>query len=279
MNKRNFFIGALCDIGNVKKTNQDNILVKVGEGAHGEFGLFIVADGMGGLAEGDTASNIAVSEFEDWWDSRLITVILKGQNNIFDEIRDELYSVFIEVNKKIIVYGKQLGEKVGTTLSTLLVYENNYIVNHIGDSRIYIIQQNEIKQITEDHSWVAEQVKGGFITQGDAKHHPKRSILTQCLGVNEDIHLFEASGSLSANDVFLICSDGFYNFLDENEILSVLRENQIDNEEIIQLAVNKLLVRVKERGAYDNISAILVYPHEETEKRNIIRRLRSFFVS
>ncbi|ADU74750.1 serine/threonine protein phosphatase PrpC [Acetivibrio thermocellus AD2] len=265
MLKRSFAIGALTDIGNVKKTNEDNILVKVGDEKNGEFGLFLVADGMGGLAAGEVASGIIVNEFNLWWERQLPGILNQEGNTVLDTdtvlnaISWELDRLIQDINKKIIRFGLSINAKVGSTLTLLFIYQNKYLIKHVGDSRIYRINSS-ITKLTEDHSWVAQQVKEGKIKEEEAKYHPKRNILTRCLGVMENLEIFEACGDISDDDGFLVCSDGFHNYLDEHEIYCSLSSCKKEDADV-QKTLRELLEIVKLRGAADNISAVAVCQH------------------
>ena len=272
MRGRSFVIGALSDIGSVKKSNQDNILAKVGENESGDFGLFVVADGMGGLAAGEKASEIAVNEFEKWWDESLTFSLSSLKSVAFGEIDRELDQVFKNANNRIQNLGKTLGDRTGTTLSMLFIYGNQYVVKHIGDSRVYIAN-TELVQLTEDHSWVAQQVREGKMSRDEGKNHPKRNIITQCLGLKRDINIFTTCGNVKDGDTFLVCSDGFYNHLEDIEIVQAVREYRLSDADVQDIAA-KLFNRVKERGASDNASAIIVCQDKSVADRGIISKIR-----
>lgn len=267
MDKRGFCIGALTDVGNVKKVNQDSILVKVGDGTQGEFGLFVVADGMGGLAAGERASNIIVEGLDYWWKNNLSLILCKNENIELSVIDQELNNAIKEINKRIIDFSISINEKVGSTLSALFIYRNTYIIKHIGDSRIYILNDS-VRKLTEDHSWVAQQVREGKISPEEAKTHTKRNILTRCAGVIEDIKIFELSGEIRPSDDFLLCSDGFYNFLDEEEIFNSLSGCKKQDKDI-QESLIELLEKVKSRGAHDNVSAIVICQYFDSYVNNV----------
>ncbi|MCX7710828.1 MAG: protein phosphatase 2C domain-containing protein [Clostridia bacterium] len=259
MRKRIFDIGALSDIGFVKKTNQDSILVKIGEDKTGEFGLFVVADGMGGLSYGDVASRIIIDEFKKWWDGRLRSVICNDRVSA-DSIIKDLERLIIMINLKIIDYGKSVKSKVGSTLSMLFIYRNTYIVLHIGDSRIYKVNQ-VVHQITEDHSWAAQLLKEGKLSSQEARNFVGKNMLTRCMGVEEKIEIFKAARKVKKGDCFLVCSDGFHNLISEEEMLETIAQCSAGKERVLQGAVRGLFKTVKKRGAYDNISAIAVQPY------------------
>ncbi|GAE90723.1 PP2C family protein-serine/threonine phosphatase [Acetivibrio straminisolvens] len=259
MLKRSFAIGALSDIGNVKKTNEDNILVKVGDEKNGEFGLFLVADGMGGLAAGEVASRIIVNEFSLWWEQQLPNIFQREKNEVLSVISYELDGLIRDINQKIIRFGLSINAKVGSTLTMLFIYQDKYLIKHVGDSRIYRINSC-ITKLTEDHSWVAQQVREGKMREEEAKYHPKRNILTKCLGVMENLEIFNACGNIASDDGFLVCSDGFHNYLDDDEIYNSLSSCKKEDADV-QKTLGSLLEKVKLRGAADNISAVAICQH------------------
>jgi len=160
----------------------------------------------------------------------------------------------------VINYGVSINKNLGSTLSMLFLYDRSYILKHIGDSRIYIINKKTIK-LTEDHSWVAEQLKEGNITYKEALNHPKRNVLTRCIGTR-NIELYESKGYVTENDVFLLCSDGFYNYLDEQEILKdILKCTK--NKNNVQECLSNMLKKIKSKKAHDNISAIIISQNKD----------------
>lgn len=272
-------IGALCDIGKVKKSNQDSILIKIGSESNNEFGLFVVADGLGGLAHGEQASLIAVEEFRRWWEEELSTLLYNNIDTGIETIDRQVDLLILKINEKILEYSGKINARVGTTLSMLFIFKDRYIIKHIGDSRIYIMNGCYIKQMTEDHSWVAQQVREGKLSSEAAKVHPKRHILEKCLGVSADISIFEYSDYVHQDDLFLLCSDGFYNHLKEDEIMEAIQEYLAKDDGEIQDVVKSLLDKIMDRGARDNISLIIVQQdYSEAEKEavslgEVIKRL------
>ncbi|MDQ2085704.1 protein phosphatase 2C domain-containing protein [Herbivorax sp. ANBcel31] len=256
----NFNVGAICDTGNIKKINQDNLLVKIGETHFGEFGLFVIADGMGGLSAGEVASSIIVSNFKKWWEKDLSALINTDNFNLH-LIDIGLKKLIQAINQNILDYGTSIKESVGSTLSMLFLYNNSYLIKHIGDSRIYLINKN-ITKLTKDHSWVAQLVREGKLTWKQAKNHPKRNVLTKCMGVSNDIDLYELKGSIMETDNFLLCSDGFYNYLDEQEILKYIQKCKGSNNHV-QEYLSSMLKKIKSKKAHDNISAIAVLQHHQ----------------
>lgn len=253
MHKFNLIAGAFSDKGNFKDTNEDNILVKIGEDKNGDFGMFVVCDGLGGLDFGEIASNIAVMKLKEWWEEELIKII-KAKREA--EIPVILSSIFRKINELIIEYGAKKNKKLGTTISLIFMYSGRYYILHVGDSRIYSMK-NGIEKLTEDHSYVAYKVKNNIMTPEQARISPERHILMQCVGVKSDIDIFKKNGNLSGNEIFIICSDGFYNKLKDEDIIANILSDDFDDE-TLQKSANKLVQLARNRGEHDNISVILV---------------------
>ncbi|MCR3760724.1 PP2C family protein-serine/threonine phosphatase [Clostridium felsineum] len=248
-------VGAVSDKGNVKPTNQDNFLVKIYENNNQDIGLFVMCDGMGGLSFGEVASSISVKSFKEWFDKNYERVINEKDEN---QIINFMVKVIEVVNKKIREYGEKELAKVGTTISALLLCKDKYYIVHVGDSRIYKINK-EIKQLTEDHTLVAMNVKNNIMTEDEAKSSARKNILTQCVGVKENIEVFKQYGRINKNDVFILCCDGLYNKFEEKELYDEIKKikNAIDND-VLQNTAQEFVNRVKERGEKDNISVIIV---------------------
>ena len=276
MDTKKFSVSALCETGLVKKTNQDNILVKIGEENGNEFGLFIVADGMGGLSHGDSASSLIIDEFSKWWSDWLPQILMQECNNISHKISKSLDSMILKTNSMIIDLGNLLNTKIGSTLSLLFLYKNSYIIKHVGDSRIYIVN-NKVDLLTEDHSWVHDQVKEARLTPEEAKSHPKRNVLTNCIGIYENVEWFDKSSFYSPNDSFILCSDGFHNYIEDNEILESI-SRYVDTLEIsIDDVIKCFYETIKKRGAGDNVSIIIVCNNNKNNFHNgFFKRFKKF---
>jgi serine/threonine protein phosphatase PrpC len=205
---RTFEIGFASHAGNRKKINQDSVLIKVGEHNKNEFGLFAVADGMGGLAAGEEAGRMAIEELNNWWNECLYELINKGCIYKPSCISNKLEHVFKSINSKIRNYADREACTMGTTLTVLFIYENRYFVKHIGDSRLYVLN-SKINKITEDHSWVAQEVSMGRLTEEEAGIHPRRNILTQCLGVYGEFSTFTYEGEIETETHFLFAVMAF----------------------------------------------------------------------
>ncbi|MCD5406553.1 MAG: protein phosphatase 2C domain-containing protein [Desulfotomaculum sp.] len=253
--------GWASDIGKKKPANQDKILVKIGDiSGCGDFGLFAVADGMGGMAAGEKASAIAMELLKKWWEE--LTPEKPAGLNV-DYLSNELQKQFLLINEQIIKYGAVKGITLGTTLSVLFIFDSKYALCHIGDSRIYKVNEANLTQLTPDHSYVAEQVRLGRLSVEEAQTHPKQNVLTRCLGIKQEIKTFSLCGTVKNNDIMLLCSDGLYKNLNPATIPGIVKNN-IKQDTNMQVIAAQLLKKANDNGGTDNISLILTCLKQES---------------
>ena len=248
--------------GLIRGLNEDRFLNVEKEG------LFLIADGMGGLAKGDVASTIAVETIENFvTKSRRedITWPIKYQKQHSMEENRFLAAVSL-ANWKI--YNEMLrsprNTPMGTTLVGLLVDGERLILINIGDSRAYRIRNRQITQLTEDHSLVMEEVKKGHITMEQARHHPQRHVISRALGIFDTPEADITTLGIQDEDLYLLCSDGLSDMLLDDEILSLVQAHERHalndiGEALIHLANG--------RGGKDNITVVLVAFSEQEELR------------
>ncbi len=233
---------ALTDVGVQRSENQDYFLCSP-EPVGSLDNLFIVADGMGGHNAGDFASRFCVEEFtRKISESDGFTIISKMDKAIR------------ETNELLIEKGKERSDYagMGTTFVGATIADNIMYVINIGDSRLYIIN-NGIRQITEDHSLVAEMVRNGEIKREEARFHPNKNVVTRAVSTNGVVtpDFFEVE--ITENDTVLLCSDGLTTMLDDNEIAAIVTRYG-DN---LQEATSELIKQANECGGKDNISVVL----------------------
>lgn len=260
--------GAVSDKGIVKQVNQDSILVQIGEHNGGDFGLFIVCDGLGGLTQGEIASRKTVNNFKQWWNDKIEIFINEYEPQ---KIIDSLCEIVRKSNEEIIKYSNEIGSRVGTTISALLILKDNYYIVHVGDSRIYSINK-KFNKLTEDHSYVAMKVKKGEITWDEARKSKERNILLQCVGVKEKLDIFTTVGKIKGNENFCICCDGFYNTMEEEKIIIAIKKLKNKTSSNLTDLSKSLVEEIKRKGERDNISIILV-SLKLKEKRSFISKM------
>ena len=246
-------VSAQTNIGKTRSVNQDSVFVSTDP-----WGLlpnlFIVADGMGGHNGGEIASKTAISQF---CGHIKIQSDQTGQAGV-EEILDLLTSAALAANAGVLSMADASPELtgMGTTLTACTIDEGGKCnIIHIGDSRAYVIASSElsskkITQVTHDHSFVNEMVKAGQITQNEAREHPKRNVLTKVLGINPEMSADGYVIDTEPGSIILLCSDGLYNMVPEDEILSIVNENEEPAITLIETA--------NDRGGTDNISVVII---------------------
>jgi protein phosphatase len=206
--------------------------------------LFIIADGMGGHAGGREASRLAVETVQQ-------TYALSRSPNVTDALAE----AFRAANRAIYDFSlhNPMFHGMGTTCIALVMKGNAAYVAHIGDSRLYRITPTGIKQLTEDHSKVAELVRRGVLTAAEAESHPERSMLYRAMGVHSSIE-FDLMNNIEVGqtETFLMCTDGLSNLVDDNEMSEIVLSHAP------QGACDKLVDLANRRGGYDNITVQIV---------------------
>ena len=248
-NKLKVSFSARSDLGLKRKINEDSFL------ADDDMGLFMVLDGIGGHLAGEVASNLGLNTIKENVRRTLTDKRFAGNKNLSREaqiLNDSLLLANKVIQEAANSQHEYLG--MGTTVASLLLGKNNIAIAHAGDSRIYLIRENSIKQLTEDHSWVVVQLKRGIITAEEARKSEMKNIITRALGAEKLL-----SPSINElipfnNDLFLICSDGLTDLISDEEILEIIIKSRHD----LNHAVQKLIDKANEKGGKDNITVILV---------------------
>jgi PPM family protein phosphatase len=243
-------VGALSDIGNVRKINEDC----VGYYEEGAIKVYIVADGMGGHSAGEIASRIAVDK----------TIEFVKSLDDFGDIKEVLKSSVLFSNAEI--YRLSLKDKnlsgMGTTITACFMFDNKMFVGNIGDSSCFIINDSGIIKVTKDHSLVQQLVDEGSITEAEAKNHPNKNIITRSLGTGSkvDVDIFELP--IKGVTKVILCTDGLTNEVEPKEILECV----VSNTDNIR-ACKELIEIAKSRGGRDNIS-VMIFEGECRDDRN-----------
>ncbi len=234
--------GAYCDIGDIKKTNQDSVLT-VTDGKY--EGLFIVADGCGGLAYGEEISRMITDEFMLLWNNE--------RPEKFEDMQSLMRERLLEVNARAIDFGKEVANNVGSTIAALYIKKNRCCFFNVGDSRIYRIRDHRIRQLSTDQSVVADMVRRGEITKKEARTHRRKNVLTMCVGLFPELKIIEGQKSVRKGDRFIICSDGLFNCLTDRQLLKLTEKSMLP-----QAKVRLIRPQIPAGSARDNISAIFV---------------------
>jgi len=235
------YFAGLTDTGLVRSVNQDAYYIDDPEGR-----FFIVADGMGGHAGGQEASRLAVEKIRDylesqWSSSASSAAILERAFRLANEAIVEEQSRHPALND------------MGTTAVAVLFRDEQPCCAHVGDSRLYRLRGNKLKQITEDHTWVARAIQAGYLTPEQGRNHPMRHVLAQCIGRPDLEEVTVGSFAVQAGDRLLLCSDGLTEELSDAAITSNLKSIRAGEK-----AAATLVKAAKEKGGRDNITVVIV---------------------
>jgi protein phosphatase len=239
-----------------------------------EIGLFSVADGMGGAAAGEIASKYFIET------ARTVFGIANGTHRdggadgpdaaISPEVADYeslVKKVFTEASRLIAEHAVQHphDEGMGCTADLLVIHENDYVIGHVGDSRVYLLREGNLRQLTKDHSLVQLQVDSGTLTPEEARAHPKKNILLQVLGggtgraggsamnaSDTQVPFDVLRGKALEQDIFLLCSDGLTDMMEDAEIREILVSHKS-----LQHKVLKLIEKALAAGGRDNVTVVL----------------------
>jgi serine/threonine protein phosphatase PrpC len=236
------------DVGKVRSENQDyGTMTPHGEGVQSQ--LMIVADGMGGHRGGATASRLAAETVKEQF-------LSAGSSNPSEVLQDALETANTKIWSEAQANPDLRG--MGTTTSALVVQDGKGWFAHVGDSRIYLVRGQEIRQLTDDHSLVASMVREGLLTTQEAENHPRRNVLQRSMGVSEEVEI-DVRGPLDLleGDVFIICSDGLHGVVKEDEMKQVASLP-------LEAAADEFLRRALERGAPDNVTVIVARVERES---------------
>lgn len=248
-----FIVTADTDIGISKETNQDSVLFKHGTFEDGEVLLAIICDGMGGLSKGELASAAVVKAFSKWFDEELPYEL---ENLDLNVVGGKWSLMLKDLNVKIIDYSHKRKISMGTTFTGVLFVKNEYVVVHVGDTRLYHID-NGLSQITCDQTFIARELKRGTLTIEQAKTDKRRNMLLQCVGASENLTPDIIVGR-QEKGAYMLCSDGFRHEITEKEIVESLNPLNLVNKEVMHANTKYLIELVKQRNEKDNISVILI---------------------
>lgn len=250
-----YMIQAVTDIGNVKETNQDSLSVKLINTGQGRMVFAVLCDGMGGLSKGEVASAAVIKAFEHWAYDQLPALSCAP---VEERILREHWENIIQVqNREIGKYGKRCGCALGTTAVVMLLTQTSYFIMNVGDSRAYELK-TELRQLTEDQTLVAEEVRKGMLTKEQAEKDARRSVLLQCVGASEHVYPDMYTGAIEKDAVYLLCSDGFHHEITEEEIAYYLQPAVLTGAEVMRNNAQYLISLDKKRQERDNISVALV---------------------
>jgi serine/threonine protein phosphatase PrpC len=237
---------GLSDVGRCRQANQDQFFV--GEG----LDVLAIADGMGGHAAGEVASDIAITVLAE--SMREAT----GDRSQWtaDEAAERLRTAMNDGNRKICesVMSRAEWRGMGTTMVALVVVCGRAVIGHVGDSRAYLLRDGRLRQLTSDHSWVNEQVKLGLLTDEEARRHPMRNIVTRALGNQPRVDVDVVEEAILPGDVFALCSDGLNGMI----VDEVIEETLVNHGQVPSKACQLLVEQANANGGEDNITVIVM---------------------
>lgn len=233
------FIGK-TDVGRVRSNNEDTFMLNP------EMVYCLVADGMGGAAAGEMASQIFAQTTSDLFD--------KNKPTSEQELVARVQEAFRDANDRILDHVGKYPEHrgMGCTAELLAFTETGFVIGHMGDSRTYRLREGTLKQLTKDHSLVQDQLDQGLITEEQARSHRMRNIILRAVGVRPSPALDTLRGPIFSGDLFLLCSDGLTDLIEDREIVKVL----LSDSEIASKAA-QLVEMANSAGGKDNITVVL----------------------
>ena len=264
--------GYSSDKGRKREQNEDSVLCIQLDASMDKLkecaGLFIVADGMGGHKAGETASRLAVSETARTCMAALPGLLNENSNAPATENPAKIIELAINMASKAI-YDLSQKEKdmdgMGTTIVVALVAGQDLYVTNVGDSRCYIINENEIVQVSTDHSLAHEMVMAGLITAEESKTHPRKNVLTRVVGYDEKLTMESHNRKLYCGDNILLCSDGLWGVVPDQQIKETVLAAATPQE-----ACDRLVATANDLGGPDNISVIIARPEALPDRKDVL---------
>ncbi len=228
------------DIGLKRLNNEDAFAIQ------SKKGLFVLADGMGGEAAGEVASRIFIDT--------ALEVFSRGESHSEQEALEGVQETFRLSNERILNHAEQNPQHqgMGCTAELIAFYNQLFVLGHVGDSRTYLLRQGRLRQLTRDHSLIQDQIDQGLITQEEVRGHSLKNVILRAVGTEETLAVDLIRGKSHPGDLFLLCSDGLTDLVDEASIQEVLSLPLS-----LPQKVEGLIERAKSRGGFDNITVIL----------------------
>ena len=228
---------ARTHVGKVRKLNEDAFSDR------SEIGLWAVADGMGGHQAGDVASGLIVEALQRVDD-------VSSGYALLEDVRQSIQ----RVNRTLIARAAVMapGAVIGSTVVSLVVYEDFYACLWAGDSRVYLVRDGRMEQVTRDHSRMQELIDSGSLSRVEARSYARSNVITRAVGVSDRLALDMQQGPLQVDDLFLLCSDGLTGALEDRTIAQILDQPSLES------AADALIARTLDQGARDNVTVLLV---------------------
>ena len=248
-------VASRTDIGLKRAVNEDNVISVIPEDPQTmtqKGALFVVADGMGGHTQGDVASELAVTTIRNTY-----------YQDTSDDIATSLRKAVERANLVIVERNgeqpepteeiKPVFKGMGTTIAAVVLKDSAAYIANAGDSLVYLIRAGQVRQLAENHSWVAEQVRTGKMTQAEADAAGNKNVITRCLGTIRDVNVYVGTEPVQDKDILVLCTDGLHMEVSEDEMRTIVEH--YGPEESAQ----RLIARANENGGPDNITAVVVH--------------------
>lgn len=238
----------ITDVGNVRKNNEDSMLVCRREFGKTQALLAAVADGMGGLSHGERASGYVTDGLRKWWETEIQPLFVPPD---LKYLNDTLGFLFEKMQAGLRQQIEQQHTNMGTTLSLIFILGEEYIIKQVGDSRIYLIDKKKCYQLTKDQTWCQQEIDAGRMSAEEAAVHEKRHMLLNAFGAGTNFFVRGQRGQLYKKQRVLLCSDGYYTYLEPKELI---RHFGVRLDRALEASVK----RIKTGRAEDNLTAILI---------------------
>jgi serine/threonine protein phosphatase PrpC len=239
------------DVGKRRDHNEDSIFIDEA------VGLYVVADGMGGHAAGEVASETAVDVLKAEFNTNA-DLIRSYRSDGSHEVREKILKMIEAAVQKACATVYKMGQEdkkrhgMGTTLSMMLISDSGGFIAHVGDSRIYLIREDQVHQLSIDHTLVNEQLKRGAISKDEARKARYKNVITRALGIQESVRVDTLHLDILPGDKFLLCSDGLHGYLKSGEVEKVIQAGPAAD------VCQKFIDLANERGGKDNISVVYI---------------------
>ena len=234
---------SVTHIGHVRAVNQDRTLVCAGRKGSYNAALLVIADGMGGLSDGEKASGAAVDALMSWWDA------FEGAE--MKSVSEQLDAAIYDVHRQIYYQASEKGRRCGSTLSLVYLQDEQCLLKQIGDSRVYLVDETGLTQLTVDQNWYNQVTASGQLPPEEAALNHRKGALVNALGASDELNIETKCLPARRSTAYLLCSDGFYHMAPLQEIAGRLRR------QAPQKILDRLLAAVLEGPASDNASAVL----------------------
>lgn len=250
-----YTIAAQTDIGSTRPANEDSVCIKKGRYNGKTVILAAVCDGMGGLDKGGLASATVVKTLSRWYEEKLPEMV-EGPD--WECIKKSLSTVAEKLNSQIGAFGSEKNLRLGTTLCALVLIDDAYLMINVGDSRAYLMSCGTARQLTKDQTFVQREIDRGTLTLEEARRHPKRNMLLQCIGASRQVEPDLDFGTIRSGETYLLCTDGFRHHITNDELYGFFGGTEAEAEADLKMKIESVISLVMKRGEKDNITAVVL---------------------